>query len=259
MIIYKTQEEVELIRKSALLVSKTLAQVGKLIRAGSTSKALDELAEQFIRDHGGIPVFKGYHGFPASLCVSVNSMVVHGIPNDRPFEEGDIISVDCGVRLNGYVGDSAYTFGVGELKPEVANLLKVTKESLYKGIEQVKEGNRTGDIGNAVQKHAEKAGYGVVRELVGHGVGKELHEKPEVPNYGNRGSGAMLKSGMVIAIEPMINMGKRNIVQESDGWTIRTSDYKPSAHFEHTVAVTKEGYSILSSFEEIEEANSIVI
>lgn len=250
---YKTKEEIELIRESSLLVGKTLAEVAKVIKPGVTTLSLDKVAYEFIKDHKAIPAFLNYSGFPNSLCISVNSHVVHGIPGKYELKDGDIISVDCGVLKNNFFGDSAYTFAVGEVKPETLNLLKVTKESLYKGIEMAVAGKRIGDIGEAVQTHAEKNGYSVVRELVGHGIGQNLHESPEVPNYGKKGTGLKLQEGLVIAIEPMINMGKKAIIQENDGWTIRTSDNLPSAHFEHTVAVGKNKADILSSFEYIEE------
>ena len=253
MIYYKTEEEIDLIRNSSLLVAKTHAEIAGLIKPGITTLALDKIAEEFIRDNGGVPAFKGYGGFPSTLCMSPNDQVVHGIPNDRVLEDGEILSVDCGVVMNGYFGDSAFTYEVGEVDAETKQLLKVTKESLYKGIEMAVSGNRIGDIGYAVQKHAESFGYGVVRELVGHGVGKNLHESPEVPNYGRRGRGAKLQEGLVIAIEPMINMGTRKIMQHNDGWTITTIDNKPSAHFEHTIVVRKGKAEILSSFEEIEK------
>ena len=250
---YKTEEEIDLIRESSLLVAKTHAEIAGLIKPGITTQALDEIAEEFIRDNGGMPAFKGYNGFPNTLCVSPNDQVVHGIPNGRALKDGDILSVDCGVVMNGYYGDSAFTYEVGEVDVQIKQLLKVTKESLYKGIEMAVEGNRVGDIGYAVQKHAESFGYGVVRELVGHGVGKNLHESPEVPNYGRKGKGILLKEGLVIAIEPMINMGERGIMQHNDGWTITTLDNKPSAHFEHTIVVRKGKAEILSSFVEIEK------
>ena len=253
MIYYKTEEEIDLIRNSSLLVAKTHAEIAGLIKPGVTTLALDKIAEEFIRDNGGVPAFKGYNGFPNTLCMSPNDQVVHGIPNDRVLEDGEILSVDCGVVMNGYFGDSAFTYEVGDVDAETKQLLKVTKESLYKGIEMAVSGNRIGDIGYAVQKHAESFGYGVVRELVGHGVGKNLHESPEVPNYGRRGRGAKLQEGLVIAIEPMINMGTRKIMQHNDGWTITTIDNKPSAHFEHTIVVRKGKAEILSSFEEIEK------
>jgi methionyl aminopeptidase len=253
MIYLKTKEEIELLRESNMLVAKTHGEVAKWIKPGVTTLKLDKIAEEFIRDHGGVPAFLNYQGFPNSLCTSVNDQVVHGIPNDKPLENGDIVSVDCGTLLNGYYGDSAYTYCVGEVDEEIKKLLKVTRESLYKGIEQAVEGKRIGDIGYAVQSYCEDNGFSVVREMVGHGVGKNLHESPEVPNYGRRGNGVKLKEGMVIAIEPMINLGKRHIVQEADGWTIRTRDRKVSAHFEHTVAVGKNEADILSSFKFVEE------
>jgi methionyl aminopeptidase len=253
MIYYKTEEEINLIKDSSLLVAKTHAEVARIIKPGVTSLDLDKLAEEFIRDHGGVPAFKGYGGFPNTLCVSPNNQVVHGIPNDSPLESGTILSVDCGVQMNGFFGDSAFTYEVGEVNSEFRKLLKVTREALYKGIEAAISGNRIGDIAYAVQKHAEDNGYSVVRELVGHGLGKKLHESPEVPNYGKRGRGVKLNEGLVIAIEPMINMGKKEIVQLSDGWTIHTLDKKPSAHFEHTVVVRKGKADILSSFDFIDE------
>ena len=253
MIYYKTEEEIELVRKSSLLVAKTHAEIAGLIKPGITTLALDKIAEEFIRDNGGVPAFKGYGGFPNTLCMSPNDQVVHGIPDDRILDNGEILSVDCGVVMNGYYGDSAFTYEVGEVDAETKQLLKVTKESLYKGIEQAVAGNRIGDIGYAVQSHAESFGYGVVRELVGHGLGRNLHESPEVPNHGRRGRGVMLKEGLVIAIEPMINLGTKRILQHNDGWTITTIDNKPSAHFEHTIVVRKGKAEILSSFEEIEK------
>jgi methionyl aminopeptidase len=249
----KTDEEVELLRESSLLVGKTLAVVAERIRPGATTLQLDAVAEEFIRDHGAEPGFKGYGGFPNSLCTSVNESVVHGIPNDRPLEEGDIVSVDCGVLKNGFYGDSAYTFAVGEIASEVQKLLDVTKECLRLAIEQAVVGKRIGDIGFACQSHAEHNGYGVVRELVGHGLGRNLHEAPEVPNYGRRGNGPRLMDGMVLAIEPMINLGRKEIIHEDDGWTIVTADRKVSAHFEHDVVVRKNQADVLSSFNEIEE------
>ena len=253
MIFLRTEEEIELIRKSSLLVAKAHAEVAKLIEPGVTSLQLDARAEEFIRDHGGIPAFKGYNGFPNSLCTSPNEQVVHGIPTNQPLKEGTILSIDCGVLMNDFYGDSAYTYTIGNVSAEVKELLDVTKESLYKGIEQAVAGNRVGDISFAIQQHAELHHYGVVRELVGHGVGENLHESPEVPNYGKRGRGPKLKVGMVLAIEPMINMGVRNIHQHTDGWTISTADALPSAHFEHTVAIQQGKADILSSFEYIEE------
>ena len=253
MIYYKTEEEIDLIRESSLLVAKTHAEIAGLIKPGVSTLELDEVAEDFIRDNGGIPAFKGYNGFPNTLCMSPNDQVVHGIPNDKYLKDGQILSVDCGVVMNGYYGDSAFTYEVGEVDIQIKQLLKVTKESLYKGIEMASAGNKLGDIGYEVQKYAESFGYGVVRELVGHGIGKNLHEAPEVPNYGKRGEGILLKEGLVIAIEPMINLGKRGVVQHNDGWTITTIDNKPSAHFEHTIVVRKEKAEILSSFKEIEK------
>ncbi len=253
MIFYKTEDEIELIRQSSLLVAKTHGEVAKLITPGVTSLELDKVAEEFIRDNGGVPAFKGYGGFPNSLCISPNEQVVHGIPQDIAIENGTILSIDCGVVMNGYYGDSAYTYAVGEVDDKVKNLLKVTKESLMKGIEKAVVGNRIGDIAFAIQEHAEQHGYGVVRELVGHGVGKALHEDPQVPNYGKRGRGPKLKEGLVIAIEPMINMGTHLVRHHRDGWTITTKDKLPSAHFEHTIAVRKGEADVLSSFKWIEE------
>ncbi|MFR3549577.1 type I methionyl aminopeptidase [Coprobacter sp.] len=253
MIYLKTDEEIELLRESNLLVGMTLGELAKWIAPGITTLKLDKIAEEFIRDHGAVPGFLGYGGFPNTLCVSVNEQIVHGIPSNYELKDGDIVSIDCGTVKNGFNGDSAYTFCVGEVAYDVRRLLKTTKESLYLGIEQAVEGKRVGDISNAVQTYCEKKGYSVVRELCGHGVGKRLHEDPEVPNYGRRGCGPLLKSGMVIAIEPMINLGSRNIVIERDGWTTRTRDRKPSAHFEHTVAVREGKADILSSFKYIEE------
>jgi methionyl aminopeptidase len=249
----KTDEEIELIRQSSLLVGKTLAEVAKWIKPGVTTKKLDNIAEEFIRDNGAIPGFKGYGGFPATLCASNNEAVVHGIPNDEPLKDGDIISLDCGVILNGFYGDVAYTFEVGEVSSEIHQLLEDTKECLRLAIEQAVVGKRLGDIGYAVQNYAESKGYGVVRELVGHGLGRELHEEPQVPNYGKRGHGMKLVEGMVLAIEPMINLGTKDIVQLNDGWTIVTKDRKPSAHFEHDVAIRKGKADVLSSHEEIEK------
>ena len=244
-----------MLRKAALLVGKTLGEVGKHIRPGIRTIELDRIAEEFIRDHGAIPAFKGYEGFPGSLCISVNDAVVHGIPGNYELREGDIVSVDCGTILDGYVGDSAYTFTVGEVSEEIKLFLQRSKESLYKGIEQAVAGNRIGDIGYAIQSYVEQFGYGVVRELVGHGVGRKMHEDPQVPNYGKRGTGTKLSEGIVIAIEPMITFGKKDIIQERDGWTIKTRDRKPAAHFEHDVAVRNGKAEILSSFEWIEEIN----
>jgi methionyl aminopeptidase len=253
MVYLKTEEEIELIRESSLLVGKTLAEVAKLVEPGVTPLELDQVAETFIKDHGGVPGFKGYNGFPNTLCTSVNKQVVHGIPSNKPLQNGDIISVDCGVLLNEFFGDVAYTFEVGDVSDEIKSLLRVTKESLQDGIAAAVAGNRIGDIGFAVQQKAEMHGYGVVRELVGHGLGKSLHESPEVPNYGKRGSGMKLKEGLVLAIEPMINLGKRNVKQDQDGWTIVTADGLPSAHFEHDVVVRKGKAEVLSTHEWIEE------
>lgn len=253
MIQYKTDEEIRLLKQSSLLVGKTLAEVAKLIRPGVKTIELDKIAEEFIRDHGAVPGFKGYGGFPNTLCISVNEQVVHGIPNKKELKDGDIVSIDCGTIMNDFYGDSAYTFAVGEVDKEILLLLERTKESLYKGIEMAVSGKRIGDIGYEIQAYTEQFGYGVVRDLVGHGLGRNLHEKPEVPNYGKRGTGVKLKEGMVLAIEPMINLGTKDIIQEKDGWTIRTADRKPSAHFEHDVAIRKGKAEILSTFEYIEE------
>ncbi|MDL2222512.1 type I methionyl aminopeptidase [Bacteroidales bacterium OttesenSCG-928-M11] len=253
MIYLKTDEEIELMRAANLLVGATLAEVAKHITPGVATLQLDKIAEEFIRDHGAIPLFKGYNGFPSSLCISVNEQVVHGIPGDYRLQNGDIVSVDCGTKINGFCGDSAYTFQVGEVDPKTKQLLETTKESLYHGIAMAVDGKRIGDIGNAIQTYCQERGYSVVRELVGHGIGREMHEAPEVPNYGKKGAGPLLKDGMCIAIEPMINMGTKNVVMEKDAWTIRTADRKPSAHFEHTVAIRKGKADILSSFELIEK------
>ena len=258
MIFLKTDDEIELLRQSNLLVGRTLAEVAKLIRPGVTTKELDKVAEEFIRDNGAIPTFKGYPNpyggpFPGTLCTSVNDQVVHGVPNDIPLMDGDIISVDCGTLLNGFCGDSAYTFCVGEVSPEVKELLRITKEALYLGIENAVHGKRLGDIGFAIQSHCENKSYGVVREFVGHGIGREMHEDPQVPNYGRKGTGTLLKKGMCLAIEPMITQGERQIVLERDGWTVRTRDRKLATHFEHTVAVGLGRADILSSFEYIEQ------
>jgi len=253
MLYYKTREEIELVRESSLLVAKTLAEVAKLIRPGITTLELDRHAEAFIRDHEATPAFLNYNGFPNSLCISVNAQVVHGIPDLQELKDGDICSVDCGVLKDGFYGDSAYTFAVGDVAEETLRLLKVTRECLYEGIKHAVVGNRLGDISYAVQQHAESNGYSVVRELVGHGIGRSLHEKPEVPNYGKRGGGMVLREGLVIAIEPMINLGTKAVVHEKDGWTVRTADRKPSAHFEHTVAIGKNEADILSSFRFIDE------
>ncbi len=257
MVYLKTDEEVELLREANLLVGKVLAELAKVIEPGVTTKQLDTIAETFIRDNGAVPTFKGFPNpygspFPASICASVNHQVVHGIPNDTPLENGDIVSVDCGTLLNGFCGDSCYTFKVGEVSDEVEHLLNVTKESLYKGIEQAVVGHRLGDISYAIQNHCESNSFGVVREFVGHGIGREMHEEPQVPNYGRRGNGMLLKNGLCIAIEPMITQGKRDIAMLQDNWTIVTRDKKFAAHFEHTVCVRKGKADILSSFEEIE-------
>lgn len=253
MILYKTEEEIELIRESALILGKAHGEVAKQVRAGIKTKDLDKIAEEFISDYGAKASFKGYNGFPSTLCISVNEAVVHGFPSEYELKDGDIISIDCGVFYKGFHSDSAYTYPVGEVSPEILSLLKATKESLYKGIEEAKFGNRIGDVGFAVQKYVEDRGYTVVRELVGHGLGRSLHEGPEVPNYGKRGRGPKLNEGLVIAIEPMVNLGVRNIVQESDGWTIRTRDRQPSAHYEHTVAIFKDRTEILTTHKYIEE------
>lgn len=257
MIVVKTREEIELMRESALLVSRTLGMLAREVKPGVTTLHLDKLAETFIRDHGGVPGFLGLYDFPNTLCMSPNAQVVHGIPNDKPLEEGDIISIDCGVVKNGFYGDHAYTFEVGEAEEKVKQLLKVTKESLYTGIRQFRLGNRTGDVGYAIQQHCEKHGYGVVRELVGHGIGEKMHEDPEMPNFGKRGYGKRFVEGMVVAIEPMINMGTRRINQLADGWTILTADGQPSAHFEHNVALVNGKPELLSTFAYIYEALGI--
>ena len=255
VIILKTDEEIEFMRAANRLVGKTLGELSRHIKPGVTTLQLDKIAETFIRDHGAIPTFLWYGGFPNSICTSVNENVVHGIPNNTPLQEGDVVSIDCGTNLRGFCGDSAYTFQVGEVDEKVKQLLRTTEESLYKGIEQAKEGNRIGDIGNAVQTYCESRSYSVVRELVGHGIGRQMHESPEVPNYGRRGTGPLIQNGMCIAIEPMINMGGRRVVFEKDGWTVRTKDRKPSAHFEHTVAIRNGKADILSTFEFIQSTN----
>lgn len=257
MIKVKTREEIELMRESALIVSKTLGEVAKAIKPGVTTLQLDKIAEEFIRDHGAVPGFLGLYDFPNTLCMSPNSQVVHGIPNNDPLVDGDIISIDCGALKNGFYGDHAYTFPVGEIAPETEQLLKVTKESLYVGIREFKANNRVGDVGFAIQKYCESFGYGVVRELVGHGLGSEMHEDPEMPNYGKRGRGKKFVEGMVVAIEPMINMGTHRIRQHRDGWTITTLDGKPSAHFEHDVALIDGKPELLSTFAYIYEALGI--
>jgi methionyl aminopeptidase len=253
MLYTKTNEEVELLRESNLLVSRTLGELASLIKPGISTLELDGIAEIYIRDNGAIPAFKGYNGFPRTLCTSVNDEVVHGIPSDYILKEGDIISIDCGVLMNGYYGDSAYTFAVGEISEEVKKLLEFTKASLEEGVKETIAGNRVGDISFAVQSKAESGGYSVVRELVGHGLGTKLHESPEVPNYGKRGTGPKLVKGMVICIEPMINMGIKDTLQMRDGWTIKTADGKPSAHFEYAVAVDKGKADVLTTFKYIEE------
>lgn len=257
MIYLKTKEEIELLRENNMLVSRTLALVGQHIKPGVTTLELDELAEEYIRANGAVPGFKGYGGFPATLCMSVNEQVVHGIPSGYQLQEGDILSVDCGTIMNGFYGDSAYTFAVGEIAPKTRELLTVTKEALYKGVAQAKVGNRIGDIAHAVQEYAQSHGMTVVRELVGHGLGRNMHEEPQVPNFGKRGSGVLLREGMVLCIEPMINLGTRNVVFEKDGWTVRTADRKPSAHFEFAVAITAEGPDVLTTFEYIENGRPL--
>lgn len=254
VVVYKSAADVERMRVSSLLVGKTLAEVAGHIRPGITTAELDQIAEKFILDHGASPSFKGYNGYRHTLCISVNEEIVHGIPGSRVIRDGDVVSVDCGVLAGGFHGDSAYTFPVGEVDDEKLRLLDVTKTSLYLAIAKAKAGNRIGDVSAAVQEYTESHGYGVVRELVGHGVGRRLHEKPDVPNYGKKGTGMVLKAGMTIAIEPMINMGVRQVTQLNDGWTIITRDKKPSAHFEHTVSITEGEADILSSFSEIESA-----
>ncbi|HMI65310.1 MAG TPA: type I methionyl aminopeptidase [Cyclobacteriaceae bacterium] len=253
MVHYKTEEDIQVIKESARVLGLVHGEVAKRIKPGVKTKDLDKVAEEFIQDHGGSPSFKNYHGFPAALCISVNETVVHGFPGGYELKDGDIISIDCGVLYKGFHSDSAYTYPLPEASAEVLNLLDRTYESLYAGIEQAKAGNRIGDIGFAIQTYVEKFGYGVVRELVGHGVGKDLHEDPEVPNYGKRGKGVKIMPGMVFAIEPMINMGTKSVVQEADGWTIRTQDKKPSAHFEHMVAIYKDRTEILTTHEYIEQ------
>ena len=257
MVKIKSLEEIELMRESALIVSQTLGMLAKEIKPGVTTLHLDRLAESFIRDHGAAPGFLGLYDFPNTLCVSPNAEIVHGIPNDKPLEEGDILSVDCGVLKNGFYGDQAYTFEVGTIAAETKKLLEVTKKSLYIGIEAFCHGNRVGDLGHAIQTYTESFGYGVVRELVGHGLGKTMHESPEIPNYGKRGKGKKFLNGMVIAIEPMINLGTKNIRHFSDGWTIKTADNQPSAHFEHNVALIDGKPQLLSTFDYIYEALGI--
>jgi methionyl aminopeptidase len=255
MIYYKTNAEIELVRESALLIGKTTAEVAKFIKPGINTLALDKIANEFINDHGAVPSFKDYRGYPFAACISVNDAVVHGFPNREELKDGDIISFDLGVFKNGYHGDSAYTFAIGDVDPAILKMMRVTKEALYLGIEKAIAGNRVGDISFAIQEHTEKKnGYGVVRELVGHGLGRNLHEDPQVPNYGKRGSGPKMQEGMVIAIEPMINLGVKDVYYEDDGWTVRTRDNKASAHYEHTVCVKKGKADILSSFDDIEAA-----
>jgi len=256
MIFYKTEEEIELIRESCLLVCKALSLVGEMIRPGISGAEIDQAAEELIRDHNAVPSFKGYGGFPGTLCISVNENVVHGIPSkDQVFQDGDIVSVDCGVFMNGFHGDSAYTFPLGEVDEKTMRLCRVTNASLYKAIDAAVVGARLGDVGHAVQKYVERENkYGVVRELVGHGLGRELHEAPEVPNYGKRGQGVVLKDGLVIAIEPMVNLGRKHVRTASDGWTVYAKDRKPSAHYEHTIAVKKSGPDILSNHKLVEDA-----
>ena len=253
MIIYKNSEEIEHVRESALLVSKTLGVLKKYIFPGAIPLDLDKIAETYIRDHGGEPGFLGMYGFPNSLCISINEQVVHGIPNNTPLQNGDIISIDCGVLKNNYYGDHAYTFTVGEVEKKVKKLLEITKESLYRGIEKLKVGNRIGDISSEIQQYTESHGYGVVRELVGHGLGKSLHEEPDIPNFGTENTGPKIENGLVVAIEPMINLGGKDVEQASDGWTVITKDRQPSAHFEHNIAVIDGKPNILSTFDFIEK------
>lgn len=253
MVYLKTAEEIQIMRESSRILAQAHGEVARLIRPGVKTRILNQRAEEFIRDHQGVPSFLNYNGFPASLCISVNEAVVHGFPGEYELKEGDIVSIDCGVKFKGYHSDSAYTYPLDGVSGEVLNLLTRTYESLYRGIDQAKAGNRIGDVSYAIQSYVEQFGYGVVRELVGHGVGKSLHEDPEVPNYGKRGKGPKIVSGMVFAIEPMINLGTKKVVQEKDGWTIRTSDRKPSAHYEHTVAIYEDRTEILTTHEEIEK------
>lgn len=249
----KSIEQAEIIRENGVILGKAHAEVAKAIEVGVKTKDLDKIAEEFIRDNGGRPSFLKLYDFPASLCISVNEVVVHGIPSNRVLKNGDVISIDCGVHKNGFHADSAYTYCVGEPSQEVVDLLTSTKESLYEGIDKARNGNRIGDISNAIQRYNEERCYGIVRELVGHGIGTSVHEAPEVPNFGKKGNGPLIRNGLVIAIEPMVTQGKRFVVQENDGWTIRTEDRKPAAHYEHTVFVTKDGPQILTTFEFIEE------
>ncbi|MDR0538306.1 MAG: type I methionyl aminopeptidase [Tannerellaceae bacterium] len=255
MIYLKTDEEIELMRFANILVSKTHAELAKHIKPGVSTLQLDKIAEEFIRDHGAVPAFLGYNGFPNSICTSVNDQVVHGIPSSKAvLKEGDIVSIDCGTVLNGFVGDSAYTYSIGDIPTEIKQLLKIAKEALYMGILQSVEGKRVGDISNAIQTHCELNGYSVVRELVGHGIGRKMHEYPEVPNYGKQGQGALLRNGMCLCIEPMVNLGSKRVIFEKDGWTVRTKDGKCSAHFEHCIAIHSLGPQILSSFDFLDEA-----
>ena len=255
MIQYKTKQEIEVMRESCLLVGKAHAEVAKVLKAGMSTMQVNNIVEEFIRDKAGVPSFKNYNGYPFATCISMNESVVHGFPGDHILKEGDVMSLDIGIYKNGFHGDSAYTYAVGEITAEIKQLLKVTKESLYLGIEKARQGNRIGDIANAIQEHTEKKhGYGVVRELVGHGLGRKMHEDPQVPNYGKKGTGAKLKEGMVLAIEPMINLGVKEVIHLDDGWTVLTKDHKTSAHFEHDVCITKGEPDILSSFVEIETA-----
>ena len=257
MIIAKNIEEIELMREAALIVSRTLGMLASEVKPGVTTLYLDKLAEDFIREQGAIPGFLGLYDFPNTLCMSPNEQVVHGIPNDTPLKEGDIISIDCGAIKNEFYGDHAYTFAVGEINSEIEKLLRITKESLYVGIKELKVGKRTGDVGFAIQQYCEAEGYGIVRELVGHGIGKKMHEDPEMPNYGRRGRGKKFIEGMTVAIEPMINLGTKRIEQLSDGWTILTKDRKPSAHFEHDVAIVNGKPKLLSTFDYIYDALGI--
>jgi methionyl aminopeptidase len=257
MVVLKTREEIEIMRQSALMVSKTLGMIAREIKPGITTNKLDQLAEQFIRDNKAVPGFKGLYGCPSTLLTSVNEQVVHGLPNERPLQDGDIVSVDCGVLMNGFYGDHAYTFTIGEITPELQLLLERTKNSLYLGIDEFRTGKRMGDLSNAIQRYTESFGYGVVRQLVGHGLGRKMHEDPEVPNYGKRGQGKSFSNGMTLAIEPMINMGTKNVKQLKDGWTIVTADGKPSAHFEHNVALIDGKPEILSTFDYVYEALGI--
>ncbi len=254
MIYLKTREEIQQMREANILVSRTLGEVAKWMDAGVTTMKLDTIAREFILDNGGRPACLGYGGFPGSICVEVNEIVVHGFPSNYSLRDGDIVGIDCVVEKNGFMGDTCYTFAIGDIDPDVLALCKTTKEALYKGINTCKEGKRIGDIGNTVQTYCESRGYSVVREMCGHGIGKKMHEDPEVPNYGHRGTGALIKNGMCIAIEPMINLGHRNVIIEDDGWTCRTKDRKPSAHYEHTVAILDGNTEVLTTFDYIQEA-----